>query len=163
MLEFFKDEHREKFIFVDELTEPEAKQLLQVRGARFSDKEMRYIFDSIGATPVTLIDLMSKIQKMSLNDYVKKVLSDADQDFVDFPLKPILSALKEHPEGVAPKYFNNQKYEGIDLSSPGAVAKAMKSSNAIIYRIELNKYQLMSTAHKTALKTYTPEITNCGK
>ena len=70
----------------------------------------------------------------------RKALSDAEQDFVDFPLQPILSALKEHPEGVAPKYFKKRKYEGIDKSDLGAAAKAMKSSNAIIYRIELKKY-----------------------
>ncbi len=117
---------------------------------------MRYIFDSIGTSPVALIDLLSEIPTIPLHDYVEKVLSDADQDLVDFPLKPILSALKEHPEGVAPKYFKNQEYKGVDMSIPGAVAMVMNSSNAIIYRIELKKYQLMSTAHKTALKTFDP-------
>ena len=53
-----------------------------------------------------------------------------------------------------------QDYEGIDMSNPAAVGSAMKTSNAIIYRIELRKYQLMSAAHKTALKTYTPIIDN---
>ena len=63
--------------------------------------------------------------------------------------------------------------EGIDLSDQllvkhrfiinfieDAVGSAMKRSNAIIYRIELGMYQLMSGAHKTALKTYTPIIDN---
>ena len=160
MLEFGKDKRREEFIFVDEMTEPEARDFLKVRGATFSDEDMQYIFDSIGTSPVTLIDLISKISvhNIPIRDFVDTVLRDAYQDFVDFPLKPILKALKEHPEGVSPDYFKNQEYKGIDMSVPGAVGSAMKSSNAIIYRIELQKYQLMSTAHKTALKTYTPII-----
>ena len=101
VLELGKDKSREKFIFVDEMAESEARQFLKVRGANFSDKEMRYIFDSIGTSPVVLIDLMSEIPKIPLHDFVEKVLGDADQDLVDFSLKPILSALKEHPEGIS--------------------------------------------------------------
>ena len=140
------------------------RELLKVRGATFSDEDMRYIFDSIGTSPVTLIDLMSKmsVHNIPIRDFVDTVLSDAYQDFVDFPLKPILKALKEHPEGISPDYFKNQKYEGIDMSNPGAVGSAMKSSNAIIYRIELKKYQLMSTAHRTKLKTFDPIIAGGG-
>jgi len=162
VLEFGKDDDREEFIFVDEMTELEAREFLKVRGATFSDEEMRYIFDTIGTSPVTLIDLMSKISvyQKTLKDYVDAVLGGAHQDLLAFPLQPILQALKEHPEGVSPDYFNKQKYEGIDMSNPGAVGSAMKTSNAIIYRIELRKYQLMSAAHKTALKTYTPIINN---
>ena len=143
---------------VDELTESEARHFVQERGATFSDKEMQYIFDSIGTSPVALIDLMSEIPKIPLRDFVDAVLSDAYQDFVDFPLKPILKALKEHPEGISPDYFKNQEYKRIDMSVPGAVGSAMKTSNAIIYRIELQKYQLMSAAHRTKLKSYTPII-----
>ena len=167
VFEFGKDEYREGFIFVDEMTESEAKQFLQVQGARFSDEKMRYIFDSIGTSPVALIDLMVNISdlKMPLKDCLDLFLGRARKNLLAFQLQPILQALKEHPEGVSPEgvspeYFNKQKYEGIDLSNPAAVASATKSSNAIIYRIELNKYQLMSVAHKTALKTYTPIIDN---
>ena len=161
-MEVGKDKDREEFIFVDEMNELEAREFLKVRGATFSDEEMRYIFDTIGTSPVTLIDLMSKISvyQKTLKDCVDAVLGGAHQDLLAFPLKPIFKALKENPEGVSPDYFNNQKYEGIDMSNPGAVSSVMKTSNAIIYRIELRKYQLMSAAHKTALKTYTPIINN---
>ena len=160
VLEFGKDERREEFIFVDEMTELEAREFLKVRGATFSDEDMRYIFGTIGTSPVTLIDLMSKISvyQKTLKDYVDAVLGGAHQDLLAFPLQPILQALKEHPEGVSPDYFKKQEYKGIDMSNPGAVGSVMKTSNAIIYRIELRKYQLMSAAHKTALKTYTPII-----
>ena len=162
VLEFGKDKRREEFIFVDEMTELEAREFLKVRGATFSDEDMRYIFGTIGTSPVTLIDLMSKISvyQKTLKDYVDAVLGGAHLNLLAFPLKPILKALKENPEGVSPDYFNNQEYKGIDMSNPGAVSSVMKTSNAIIYRIELRKYQLMSAAHKTALKTYTPIINN---
>ena len=160
VLEFGKDKRREEFIYVDELTVPEAKEFLYLRGAEFSDEEMQYIFDTVGTSPVTLIELIQKVKdkNISLKDSINAVLLDAHQDLLEFELKPILKALKEHPEGVSPDYFANKKYKGIDLSSPKLVGSAMKSSNAIIYRIECRKYQLMSTAHKTALKTYTPII-----
>ena len=158
MLELGKDKRREEFIIVHEMTEPEARDFLKVRGATFSDKEMQYIFDSIGTSPVTLIDLMSEIPKIPLQEFVDAVLSDAQQDLLAFQLQPILKALKENPEGVSPDYFKKQEYKGIDMSVPGAVGSAMKSSNAIIYRIELQKYQLMSAAHRTKLKSYTPII-----
>ena len=162
VLEFGKDKRREEFIFVDEMTELEAREFLKVRGATFSDEDMRYIFDSIGTSPVTLIDLMSKmsVHNIPIRDFVDAVLRDAHQDLLKFQLQPILQALKEHPDGISPGYFSNKKYEGIDLSDQDAVGSAMKRSNAIIYRIELGKYQLMSVAHKTALKTYTPIIDN---
>jgi hypothetical protein len=92
----------------------------------------------------------------TVEQFVKEVLDQARRELVDFPLKPILKALKEHPEGVIPEFFNNVKYEGVDLSNPQAVGYAMKRSNAIVYRIENGKYQLLSKAHETALKTYKP-------
>lgn len=73
-----------------------------------------------------------------------------------FPRQIILKALKEHPEDASPKYFYNQKHKGIDLSSPQEVGKSMKTSNAIVYRLEHRNYQLMSRAYQTALKSYDP-------
>ena len=120
------------------------------------------IFDTIGTSPARLIKVLNYVQSRStpLKDCVDAVLGGAHQDLLAFPLQPILQALKEHPEGVSPDYFKKQEYKGIDMSNPGAVGSVMKTSNAIIYRIELGKYQLMSAAHKTALKTYTPIINN---
>ena len=44
------------------------------------------------------------------------------------------------------------------MSHPESVGVAMKSVNAIMYRIELDKYMLMSTAHRTALESYEPKV-----
>ena len=162
VLEFGKDPDREEFIFVDEMTFSEAKHFLQVRGGKFSDEEMQNIFDKVGTSPARLIKLINYVQNRNttLKDCVDGILRVAHQDLLKFQLKPILKVLKEYPEGISPDYFSNKKYEGIDLSDQDAVGSAMKRSNAIIYRIELGKYQLMSVAHKTALKTYTPKIDN---
>jgi hypothetical protein len=67
--------------------------------------------------------------------------------------------LKKHPEGVPVKNFKGTKYNGVNLNDSmevGAVMRARGPSNPLIYRKELLQYQLMSTAHKTALKTYEP-------
>jgi hypothetical protein len=161
VLEFGKDDDREEFIFVDELTESEAKQFLEVRGAMFSEEEMRYIFDTIGTSPARLIKVLNAVQrKKLLKDCIDNILLRSNGKLIAFPLKPILKALKEHPEGVSPGYFENQEYKGFDMSDPVAVGEIMNKSEAIIYRIENEKYQLMSTAHKTALKTYTPGKSN---
>jgi hypothetical protein len=69
-------------------------------------------------------------------------------------------ALKENPDEVSPEYFMNLKNEGVDLSNPRAVGTAMKGSNAIVYRIERRVYALMSTQHRTAMKTYIPILPN---
>ena len=82
------------------------------------------------------------------------VLSDAAQDLHDFPLKPILKALQDRPEGVSTDYFNDSKCEGVNLSNAKAVGEIMKLSNCILYRIEHKEYQLQTTAHKTAIKSY---------
>ncbi|MFN9982369.1 MAG: hypothetical protein ACK53Y_20750, partial [bacterium] len=94
----------------------------------------------------------------SLKQHVEGVLAGAEGNLVAFPHQAILKALKEHPEGVPPKYFKKQKSEGVDLSEPKAVGVAMKRSNVIVYRIEDGLYHLMSTAHKTALRSYDPIV-----
>ena len=89
---------------------------------------------------------------------MENVLAKARADLVAFPHKTILKALKDHPEGVPPKYFENQEHKGISLFDPIAVGESMKRSNAIVYRIELGVFKLMSKAHATALKSYEPII-----
>jgi hypothetical protein len=156
VLEFGRDKDREEFIYVDEMTVPEAKELLAKLKVNLTEEEMQYVFSNIGTRPASLIKLQTLT--CSLKQHVERVLADAELDLVGFPHKAILKALKEHPEGVSPKYFNNQKSEGVDLSEPKAVGVAMKRSNVIVYRIEDGLYHLMSTAHKTALRSYDPIV-----
>ena len=41
----------------------------------------------------------------SVHDFVAMELAAAEDDLAQFPHKAILNALKEHPEGISPKYF----------------------------------------------------------
>jgi hypothetical protein len=114
------------------------------------------LFDSVGTNAAQLLNFVS--QDVSVDDFIAEELGKAEQDLVAFQLKPILKALKEHPEGVSPEYFRNEKYEGIDLSNPVAVGTAMKGSNAILYDMKARRYKLISQAHKVALRSYEPIV-----
>lgn len=158
VLKFDKDK-RETFIYVDEMEREEAEQFMEVLRTNITKAEMKYVFEKIGTSPLDLFNLHVKVSPTySINDYVADVLRDSKKRLVAFPHKPILKALKDHPEGVSPEYLKNQKNEGVDLSHPESVGVAMKSVNAIVYRIELDKYMLMSTAHRTALESYEPKV-----
>ena len=91
MLEFGKGKRREESILVDENTDPEFRQLLAIRGAKFSHDEMRYIFDSFGTSSVTLNWVQRKFQLMTVRINYKLIL---------------ISLKEEHPDGVAPDYLN---------------------------------------------------------
>ena len=54
----------------------------------------------------------------------------------------------------SPVFFNNLKNEGVDLSNPKDVGPALRTGNAIIYRIELCKYTMGSKAIEVALRSY---------
>ena len=160
VLEFGRDLSREEFIFIDGFTEVEARDYLERRKLNITESEITGVFARIGTSPAMLLDMNECVQNKgySVEQFVKEKLRIAHMELAAFPLKPILKALKEHPEGVSPKIFNNVKYEGVDLSNPQAVGYAMKRSNAIVYRIENQKYQLLSKAHETALQAYEPII-----
>ena len=67
-----------------------------------------------------------------------------------------MKALKDHPEGISPEFFNKLENEGVDLSYPRAVRAAMRDGNVITYRIELGKYMIYSKAIEVALRSYDP-------
>jgi hypothetical protein len=157
ILVFGRDPAREQYILVPDLSDAEALEYMQARkGVEVDAKEMTRLFDSVGTNAAKLLDFVS--QDVSVDDFIAEELGKARQDLVAFQLKPILKALKEHPEGVRPEYFNNEKYEGIDLSNPVAVGTAMKGSNAILYDMKARRYKLISQAHKVALRNYEPIV-----
>ena len=93
---------------------------------------------------------------LSVADFITLTLRNARQDLVAFRHKPILKALKDHPEGISPEFFNNSVNEGVDLSDPKAVRAVMRDWNVITYRIELGKYTIYSKAIEVALRSYDP-------
>lgn len=86
-----------------------------------------------------MIYLLEKMKTKSLDSSIEHILVSACADLAAFKLKPILKALEEHPEGVEAIYFDGQEYEGVYLANPKEVGNAMKSRNAIVYRMDLAK------------------------
>mmetsp|Transcript_7354 Transcript_7354/g.7758 ORF Transcript_7354/g.7758 Transcript_7354/m.7758 type:complete len:513 (-) Transcript_7354:141-1679(-) len=125
---------------------------------------MDFVFKNVGTKPADLVNLVKVVNAAKavsndnpVKDFVDYILTQATKHLVAFPLQTILQALKDHPDGVNPEYFNNLKEEGVDLTNPVAVGKIMKEKlNPLIYHQYLKQYQLISTAHKTALKSYKP-------
>lgn len=111
VLYFGRDNLRENFIVVNEMTRDEAKQLLENHGANLSDKDMDYVFDQIGTCPQMLVDLVdfTKKRNRTLQDYVDIVLYVARADLVKFPLQDLLLASGLLFNGTPPKHFEKQK------------------------------------------------------
>jgi hypothetical protein len=160
VLEFGYDLNREHFIYIDELTIDEAKTLLRTLQAQMLEKDMQYVFKNIGTCPAMLEALADHVRAAKpVKDFVESYLSQAEIDLIIFPHQQILKALKDHPEGVSPKYFHNIMHNGVNLSDPRSVAGvAMTNLNAVVYHIEEGKYKLASKAHDTALKNYDPIV-----
>ena len=158
VVEFGKDRSREEFLYVNEMTHEEGKQLLRSRGASFSERQLDYIFHNIGTSPAMLEKLMYKVPlDVTLEQFVEEEMREARKDLQEFSHQPILDALKKHPDGVSLDAFLGVQDDGAKLWKPREVARAMVDSNAIVYRMETDQYQLMSTAHRTALlKTFKP-------
>ena len=159
-LDFGRDRPREKFIFVGEFIELEAREYLtKILKLELSESDIKHVLDNIGANPATLADMGNMMARdgISVQDFVALELERATEELVAFQHQQILKALKEHPEGVSAAYFKKMRSEHVDLSVPRAVAIAMMGSNALLaYRIELCKYVMLSRTHEVALKTYEP-------
>jgi DNA-binding XRE family transcriptional regulator len=141
----------------------EAIQLLNVFNTNLTEAEMDYVFKNIGTNPVRLLQLVEELvyevpSTMTLQDFIDDVIQFANMGIVPYPYKEILQALKDHPEGISPKYFNNRIHKsGVNLSDPVAVGIATMNCfhrSAVVYRVDLDKYVLASTALRTALQSY---------
>ena len=115
------------------------------------------MYDNIGR-PVGILAKFCE-SELDAEAFAAAELRAATADLVAFRLKPILRALKEHPEGVSPEYFDNSKFEGIDMSVPHKVGVEMKEDNAIKYDMSKKVYLPLSRAHEVALRTYEPPST----
>lgn len=159
VVEFGRDP-RENFVFVGEFTTEEARELLRKKNCALSYAEMTKVFDKVGTSPTVLQELVEQLESGSTSEsFISEKVAEADGDLVEFPLKPILSALKENQDGVPLKSFETVVYKGVELSSSRQVAKVMKTyPNPIIFDMKQRKYILMSRAHHTALASYEPII-----
>ena len=157
VIHFSNDSTRTNFIFMEELTIDEAFEYIEKNYKKdISEKELSKLFHTIGTKVGLLNDFVTS--NKSIDEFIKYQLSEARSELVKFPLKPILKALKEHPEGVNPEIFNNAKYKDVDLSDTTKVGLVMKPYNVILYDMKKKLYKLQSTDLKTALKDYDPVI-----
>lgn len=156
----FGMDDRENFIYVDEMSFNETRDFLKSHMENVTDDFVKKVYENIGGIPTVLRRFLYLLETRTIDESIDAIVNVARQELEAFELKPILQALKEYPDGVKPGYFKNQKYQGIDLTAPAKVGDAMKQINAIVYRIDLNPrlYQMQSTRHKTALKSYDPII-----
>lgn len=159
VLEFGKDSDRENFIYIDEFNKKETEQYLKLLGLKLDKLDLDYMVNNIGMNPATLRNIQEWLGRgnplNTVTSFVANKLKEADLDLNIFPHKQILKELQLTPEGVYPGSFNNIINEGVDLSNPAAVGVAMKSSNSVAFRIELQKYVLISKRHKIALSKKT--------
>ena len=159
VVEFGKDRSREQYIFVDELDEGVARAFIKQNQIMLSEdeKDIKKVIDNIGCNPATLESLRSSMKKgVSLDDSIASVLLDAESQLVGFQHQPILKALKDHPEGISPEFFNKLENKGVDLSNPKAVGVSMRGGNVLTYRKDLRKYMTYSKAIEVALRIYDP-------
>jgi hypothetical protein len=61
VVDFKKDRGREKFLYGNEMTHQESKQLLKNLGASFSEKQLGFIFHNIGTSSVMLKKLVCTV------------------------------------------------------------------------------------------------------
>ena len=161
VVEFGMDPSREEFIFVDELDENELREFVKQNGMMLNENEIRKVIDNIGSNPATLKCLRTHLQNgLSVDDFIKEVLFDARQELVAFQHQQILKALKDHPEGIHPEFFNKFENKGVDLSKPKAVGVAMREGNVITYRIERGEYTIYSKAIEVALRSFDPILSH---
>ena len=152
---FGQDTGREEIILVPELTRDEAIQFVRRRkGIAMDEEEMMHLFENIGTNAVQLEDFLNG--SMSVDEFIADRMAKAKRDLVAFPFQPILKALKEHPEGVSPAYFNKEECKGVDMSSPVAVGTAMKAaqSNVVFFDMNEGVYKLNSHTLEVALRSY---------
>jgi hypothetical protein len=159
----FGEDKRQNFVWVDELTEIEAKQYLKRRGIDENSAEVELFLRDIGALPLDLCLFVKALKSgQTAQQYMDKMVSLARADLVAFSLQSILVALKKSPEGVKTEDFKGKEVKGLLLSQPKDVGVAMKKQNAIVYHFDSKEYRMFSKAHKTALKQYEPTSTSKG-
>eukprot|EP01031_Cornospumella_fuschlensis_P041984 gene41984-51250_t len=154
VLEFGRDDTRENYVYVGEMTREEAKQLLLKKGAHFTEEELQFIFDNLGTTASRLIHLCMRVPGLeTVQAYVARALAKAEFDLQAFPLQSLLSELKKHPDGVSLDVLygkTDATEKHVRLDRPNSVGPFLKAAggNIVVYRLELYTYQLLSTPHR---------------
>jgi hypothetical protein len=91
-----------------------------------NEKEMMRLFDNVGTNAATLESFLNGA--MSVDEFIADRIEDTKHDLEKFPFQPILKALKKYPEGVPTGYFNDEKFEAVDMTDEVAVGTVMKAA-----------------------------------
>jgi len=168
-MDFAGSEPRERFVWVSELT---AAQATAYVAAKIDKTDKGETADTLKSAMNAYIQQVSRNPKMldscidrlkegeKIDEIISKEIKTATRDINAFQLKPIIEALKVHPEGVSRldfagqvcTYKDGEKVKWAKLSFPKDVAPAMKECKAIIYHYPTGEYRPYSTAHANALK-----------
>ena len=83
MLEFTGDQHRERFIYIDEMDRAEADTLLDKNGAPFTGADRKYIYDNV-------VEECIHGQEGRIDRFIKR-----SQEYLDANFKDWIVAIKD--------------------------------------------------------------------
>lgn len=165
---FGRDRARESYLYVGEMKQEEARELLKKRGTTLSEEEMTEVFKMVGTKPTLLTGLVTAEMmaakantKLKVKDFIGSCLEQAKKELTAFRFRQIIAALKQSPSGVPTSQFLSTEEKGVELDNPVLVSEAVKKfsaqDSAVVYRLETDTYELATTAHRTALASLLKE------
>jgi hypothetical protein len=136
-----------------------SKRRSQIIKLVFTDEEMNKIFNTIGTTAIMVKNIVDRIEdKSEVGAFISNIVMESERELDNFEHQEIIQALKDSPDGVATRSLIGVYNNGVERSNPDNVGPAMKICRTIVYHPNTFRYELVSPAHKTALKTYTPRV-----
>lgn len=155
----FREDSKQQFIWVDEMTKQEAEDYAKKLHPGVSNADLNLIMEKTGKLPSNIKVSMQSLRKgVKAALIVDEAVDVALDDLYAFVHRPILAALKGTPDGVSASQFAGVQYKGVHLGDPQHVALTSKDSAAILYHLPSGEYRPASRAHRKALELYTPPI-----
>eukprot|EP01031_Cornospumella_fuschlensis_P024843 gene24843-30019_t len=156
-----KDLEKEHYIYVGEMARDEATNLLQRLTSALTAEDMQNVFDTVGTSPTTVKRLVSHLSdepsSVSVKEFVANMLAQAREDLTTFPHAVLRDCLTASPSGVGMADLRaavgqSEKKRGY-ISHLDIPTSLTDGGRCVIFRNELQRFELASTAHREALKT----------
>jgi hypothetical protein len=155
----FREDNKQQFIWVDEMTRTEAVDYAKRLHPAVSDADLNLILEKTGQLPSNIKTSMQSLRKgLKAAFIVDEAVDVALDDLYAFVHRPILAALKGSPDGVNAARFAGVQFKGVNLGDPQHVAMTSKDSAAVLYHLPSGEYRPASRAHRKALEIYKPQI-----
>lgn len=155
----FREDSKQQFIWVDEMTRNEAVEYAKKLHPEVSEGDLNLILERTGKLPS---DIKKSMHALSKGTKAARIVHDAVDDALDdmyaYVHRPILLALKTSPDGVSATKFNGVQYNKVNLSDPQHVAMTCNGSAAVVYHLPSGEYRPASRAHRKALELYKPQV-----